>query len=167
MGVREFSSWSIISMEINNEKFKELQQPKDPSETNCVDLGVLEGCLCLCVLVNDVQDYVQVWVMQEYGVRESWTQCYVITHEKIVNAYCLSFGYSLKLTWSFENGEMLFRLHEGILVLYDPKHENAREPNISSLFSAGEENYFESLVSLHSGTYVGGEAEIKESIETW
>lgn len=35
-------------------------------------VGVLEGCLCLLAKVDKVG--VEVWVMQDYGVRESWTK---------------------------------------------------------------------------------------------
>ncbi|GMN27531.1 hypothetical protein TIFTF001_001681 [Ficus carica] len=37
-----------------------------------IDFGVIEGCLC--VYDPYVHDHIEVWVMKEFGVRESWTK---------------------------------------------------------------------------------------------
>ncbi|XP_026442955.1 F-box/kelch-repeat protein At3g23880-like [Papaver somniferum] len=138
----------MVSFNVNEERFEELQLPKQPFEKKniFVTLGLLKGCLCV---INSVDcDRFQIWRMQDYGVRESWNLCHVITNERIVNDSLLI------LVW-FKSGEILFQI-PGDLVFYDTKNGTAREPNIrsSSLVLMKQETYFESLVSLNSGTFV-------------
>ncbi|XP_026377748.1 F-box/kelch-repeat protein At3g23880-like [Papaver somniferum] len=115
----------IISLDISGEKFKELQTPKVSLEKKQLGLsvGVLKDCLSvLCSGVN-----VEVWVMQDYGVQESWTRHYTITHERILR------DCTLRLIWSFSSGEMLFTTggcYLTDLVLYDPNDGSARKPDM-------------------------------------
>ncbi|XP_026417431.1 F-box/kelch-repeat protein At3g06240-like [Papaver somniferum] len=143
----------LVSLDISNEIFKEVELPKEPSENDLVfrNLGVLKGCLCLFVV--DVGVCVEVWVMQNYGVRESWTKRYIVSDK---TKY-------LRLTWSFKNGEILFGGGYAGLYLYDSRDMLAK-PNFSRLSYLYQEGcYFESLVSLTSGTYVGEEKPIEKS----
>ncbi|XP_026429137.1 F-box protein CPR1-like [Papaver somniferum] len=66
---------------IINETFQEMALPEElepyteqPSKKYMfnIDVGVLEGCLCLVLNVYNVG--IDVWMMQEYGVRESWAK---------------------------------------------------------------------------------------------
>ena len=63
----------------NDNQFYEVQLP-DLSSFNNVDhilltnLGVLNGCLCLCSGHPMVTDPIDIWVMKEYNVKESWTR---------------------------------------------------------------------------------------------
>ncbi|XP_026441465.1 F-box protein CPR1-like [Papaver somniferum] len=139
----------IISMNISNEKFDEVQFPKELYDKNHfpMTIGVLEGCLCLVVTVS--MSGSEVWMMQEYGVRESWTQVYTIDNESI-----WSFpdtDYTLRLVHSFGNGQILLK-YGYRLVTYDPEHKRGRElqKNSSSMIHDSM-NYVESLVSLSFG----------------
>ncbi|XP_026421161.1 F-box protein CPR1-like [Papaver somniferum] len=144
----------LLSLDISDENFKEMQLPREIPELNKdMCLGVLQGCLCLLVSsdVNGVKNYSEVWEMLDYGVRESWTKRHVIAHESIINKQKY-----FRLVQSFKNDEFLL-LSDDILVLYDPKHGSARELKIDNVPFRNAETYFESLVSLNSGTYeVGG-----------
>lgn len=138
----------MVSFNINEERFEELQLPKQPFEKKnvFVTVGVLEGCLCV---INSIDpNYFQIWKMEAYGVRESWNLRHVITNERIANDSLLT------LAW-FKSGEFLFPI-PGDLVFYDAKNGTAREPNIhnSSLDLMEHVTYYESLVSLNSGTYL-------------
>ncbi|XP_026382104.1 F-box protein At3g07870-like [Papaver somniferum] len=75
----------LVSPNTSNEIFKEIELPKEPLDTGFKfrNLTVLEGCLCVFVNANCV--HLEVWVMQDYGVRESWTKRCVITHDKIMS----------------------------------------------------------------------------------
>lgn len=102
---------------------------------------------CLLAKVDKVG--VEVWVMQDYGVRESWTKRFIFNHERIVNTNYL------RLMRYFKNGQILLN-DCGNLVIYDMKHSSVREPNnFRSLTFYDADNYVESLVSLNSGTYLG------------
>ncbi|XP_028096477.1 F-box protein CPR1-like [Camellia sinensis] len=93
-------------------------------------LGALDGCLRVLVpLSNGCQD---VWVMKEYGVRDSWTK--ITIGSKIL---CLP-----------RTGQVLFETRRNKLMLFDPQEEKCRELVVrsgSSQFEAG--TYVESLVS--------------------
>lgn len=70
----------------------------------------------------------------------------------------------LKFIFSSKNGQILLA-GQGKLVLYDPKHGTAIGREMGSVLRfSSEENYFESLVSVNSGTYAR-KGEIEESIE--
>ncbi|XP_026459233.1 F-box protein CPR1-like [Papaver somniferum] len=148
----------LLSFDISNESFIDLQLlPKELSEKNTyMILGVLEGCFCILVdsYANGIRIHREVWKMLDYGVQESWTRRYIITHESIILNHIIF----LSPLWSFENGKILLKSF-GKLVLYDPEHRSARELNKHSSFTRLA---VESLVSLQSRTYVGGEARIEE-----
>ncbi|XP_026426112.1 F-box protein CPR1-like isoform X2 [Papaver somniferum] len=149
-------SEAIVCLDIGNQVFKEIQLPNEPlvrknDKRKFMTVGVLEGCLCVVANVTNLHS--EVWVMQDYGVQESWNKRYIITDERIMNDYLPH------LMWSFKSGELLFGLcSSDDLIIYDPKDESAGEPNMPSLTELYQEGcYYESLVSLGSGTYVGGE----------
>ncbi|XP_026397152.1 F-box protein CPR1-like [Papaver somniferum] len=78
---RRFSIVVVVSMNISNEKFKEMELPQEIRENDqSFNLGVLEGCLCSPV--RDVDRNLELWVMQDYGVRESWTKRYTVKNIK-------------------------------------------------------------------------------------
>ncbi|XP_026398474.1 F-box protein At3g07870-like [Papaver somniferum] len=140
----------LVSLDISNEIFKEIEPPKE-TYGSFYNLGTLEGCLCL--LSFDDDDGLNIWVMQNYGVQESWTKRFIMKHKQIVDDGNLRY-----MLWPFKSGEILFgsvTIGTAGLVVYDPEYESVKEPNISSLLSHQQELYFESLVSLKSSTYVG------------
>ncbi|XP_026458750.1 uncharacterized protein LOC113359308 [Papaver somniferum] len=136
----------IVVVDFSNEKCGELQLPEELLQMNHLrmTIGVLEGRLGVFVTVFEV--CFKVWVMQDYGVQESWIQCYAFARELITK------DYALKFMSTFRNGQILLKtVYE--LFLYDPKHSSGRKHRISSclrLLDAVE--YVESLVSLNSGT---------------
>ncbi|XP_026445704.1 uncharacterized protein LOC113346383 [Papaver somniferum] len=149
------SDFTLLSLDISDEIFNEMQLPEElleKDEDMSMVLGVLEGSLCALVssYINDVKIGYEVWEMLDYGVQESWTKLHVIAHESIISA-----NHYFRLVWSSKNGDILL-LSRRSLVLYDPKHGSAREIKINARF-LDTDSYFESLVSLNSGTYVGTE----------
>ncbi|XP_026429210.1 F-box protein CPR1-like [Papaver somniferum] len=147
----------IVSLDITNKKFYELNLPKEPLEKDLEfrNLGVLEGCLCLFVVNIGC---VEVWVMQDYGVQESWTKRYITNDETIVKEY-------MSLMWSFKSGEILLGGASIGLNLYYPENDMRAKPNINSRSTYLYKGvcYSQSLVSLASGTYVGREEPIEKS----
>ncbi|XP_026443983.1 F-box protein CPR1-like [Papaver somniferum] len=153
-------NYVILSLDISDENFKEMQIPKELSRNAAnqyLFLGVLEGCLCLLVSL-DVDGQFEVRKMLNYGVRETWTKCYVIAHDSLISKQ-----FCFRIVWSFENGEIIFLNGDG-LVLYDLKNGSATELNIPTcvkrvdglvfLEFVDTKNHFESLVSLISGSYI-------------
>ncbi|XP_026415858.1 F-box/kelch-repeat protein At3g06240-like [Papaver somniferum] len=99
---------------------------------------------------NEVDEVgVEVWVMQDYGVLESWTKRYVITIEIITD------GRSLSILWNFKDGEILF-MEDGGLILYDPKHGSAIERKLTCLTGVtSEKKYIET--NSASVSFLNGE----------
>ncbi|GMI96162.1 hypothetical protein like AT3G23880 [Hibiscus trionum] len=70
---RDTGSYIIVSLDLAHETYREVMQPcYGDDEADRRILGVLDGCLCLLC------DYwrrscADLWVMKEYGKRESWT----------------------------------------------------------------------------------------------
>ncbi|PIA31031.1 hypothetical protein AQUCO_05300099v1 [Aquilegia coerulea] len=75
----EFSS--IISLDVGKEKFQNIPA-KLFHNKECHRLGVLQGCLCTFVsrIKKNVQDCIDIWMMKEYGVEESWTKQFSVTN---------------------------------------------------------------------------------------
>ncbi|XP_026420693.1 F-box protein CPR1-like [Papaver somniferum] len=140
---RDKRSKLIISLDISDEKFKQVELPEGDLENSdfCMTVGALEGSLC----VLDGGDMVQleVWVMQDYGVRESWTKRYTITHEMLTKFSFWMCYLTVKLMGSFKSGEILFWT-DGKLVLYYPKHSSARVLAYCWKNVVDAMNYFES-----------------------
>ncbi|XP_026451061.1 F-box/kelch-repeat protein At3g06240-like [Papaver somniferum] len=153
----------IVSFDVSDERFKEVQLPNESWKHGCQaifleSLGVPEGRLC--VLVK--KDYfgpdarLEFWEMLDYGVEESWTRRYIITHEIIM------MDNNFRMMWSFKNGKFLF-LSSGTLALYDPEDGSVRGLNSKhDIYFMDGASYFESLVSLKSGTYFRGDDRVEE-----
>ncbi|GMP96427.1 hypothetical protein CsSME_00045082 [Camellia sinensis var. sinensis] len=98
------------------------------------ELGVLGGCLCVLVPGYGVCDYV--WVMKEYGMRDSWIK-FTINCNNFCKPLCLS-----------TTGEVLLEVSQRKLVLFNPQERKSKELVVRGspyLFEAG--TYMESLVS--------------------
>ncbi|KAI3955572.1 hypothetical protein MKX01_034894 [Papaver californicum] len=142
----------LVSFDIANERFVEVLLPKErltyPEEPledvkYVKNVGELGGRLCLLFHIFGVR--VDVWVMQEYGVRESWSKSFTITEETITKTFYL------RLKWNFVDNRILLQ-GDDKLILYDPKSDRYRkltdcESNMDAV------NYVTSLVSLNSGRY--------------
>ncbi|XP_026379956.1 F-box protein CPR1-like [Papaver somniferum] len=148
-----YYNFLLISLDISDDSFKEMQLPKEfLEESTGIILGELEGCLCALVSSDGYGALVhfEVWKMLDHGIRESMSERYVIVHDSFVST-----PFYFKLVWSFNNGEILF-LSWDKLVLYEPNKGSAQLKTCSSPLLKAE-YYFESLVSLNSGSYVGAE----------
>ncbi|XP_026444341.1 F-box/kelch-repeat protein At3g06240-like [Papaver somniferum] len=131
----------LVSFDIVHEKFEELALPEapmpyleEPLEDNTFNmrLGVFEGCLCLVFHVFSIR--VDVWMMQEYGVRESWVKCFASCLENLTTS-----KQSRLLWYYFKNSETLWKDYNcGDLVLYDPNNKIFRKLILDSDSAKGE-----------------------------
>ncbi|PSS04826.1 F-box protein [Actinidia chinensis var. chinensis] len=60
-------------------QFYEIQPPDysnfiNVAKIKLINLGVLNGCLCVCSNNRTVTAPIDIWVMKEYGAKESWTR---------------------------------------------------------------------------------------------
>ncbi|KAK5804766.1 hypothetical protein PVK06_032417 [Gossypium arboreum] len=135
--------FSIVSLDLAWETYKEVTQPCYGDGVDERTLGVLDGCLC--VLCSYRKLYADVWVMKEYGKRESWTKLVSIPYLPYERSEMFLTPVSVS-----KSGEILLRYGVNIL-LYNPKKNMFRIPMfpydvISYIRQA--EVYEESLVSL-------------------
>ncbi|XP_026386373.1 uncharacterized protein LOC113281760 [Papaver somniferum] len=115
----------IVSFGIHEENFNEVvvvpQIFDDYANNAPMRLGVLGGCLCIIRSYAGVN--IDVWVMKDYNVIESWTKLFVFQIPKHIMRID-----DVKIIWEFKNGEVLFITTKRTfatcmlccLVLYDP-----------------------------------------------
>ncbi|XP_026409922.1 F-box/kelch-repeat protein At3g23880-like [Papaver somniferum] len=158
VSVQGFSNSSILSFDTSNEKLTDVTLPEDSNvEMSHKTIGTLGGCLSL-FLVNEKWIQAEIWVMQDYGVRKSWTKLFTTVQKQTTNCPFWMPILSLK------NGDIPICNDAGF-VLCDPRNERVgkvssffRKNNITvrtfTMLMARPESYVESLVSLNSGAYV-------------
>ncbi|PRQ30953.1 putative F-box domain-containing protein [Rosa chinensis] len=107
----------IISLDLTSETYIEVPQPDYEYSSELAEVGASRGCLCLLAYDND--EYYDIWVMNEYGVRESWTKSIKIP-------FMWEFLGCLKpLTWFIENGEIILSIG-GNVASYNANRNSVR-----------------------------------------
>ncbi|KAL6536574.1 hypothetical protein OROGR_001818 [Orobanche gracilis] len=137
----EFSDWNIVSLDLNSEDYGTVEQPNYGEVFFDASLGVLRGCLCVICNYENVRS--DVWVLKEYGIKESWTKLVTIPYFGEAGK-----SFFLSPLCMLPNGEILLAVGTG-LVVYDPRASCFRyleTSNISAFLEA--DIYFESLVSF-------------------
>lgn len=153
--VNEAANRVIVSFDIGDENFKEMQLPFPLCEKRGrVDISDFALCLLggnLCLLGNPLNSAsVDVWILKEYGVMDSWTKVFSIS--------TLNTGINLRPIQSFQNGEILLckvwgifsNKHNEDLVLYNP---------ISRRTKFMDTRAYQKLDNVH--TYVGSLVSVK------
>lgn len=121
---------TIVSFDLKDEQFKLVSKPINRSNYH---LAVIGGCLAAAVSCG--YGKLEIWVMEKYDVKESWTKRFDIhgaylakipshdygmwrkpMHEKMVRVLCV-----------LKNGEILIEHRGGSLVKYDPKWKEFKD----------------------------------------
>nr|DAD20306.1 TPA_asm: hypothetical protein HUJ06_021769 [Nelumbo nucifera] len=109
----------VFSFDLRDEEYRVVPLPSFPDDSFRMNVRVLRGRLC--ILCNYYKFRVDIWVMNEYGVKESWSRQFSIAQPSVIR----SFEYLRPLCFS-KNGELLLEQDNNRLVLYDSKSERAR-----------------------------------------
>ena len=133
------SPLDIVSFDLENESYQNIWQPV-LGKHKCI-LGVLKGCLCIFAS-SDI--FLDVWVMKEYGDKESWTKSYNVT---CIRDWRESYT---KTLYSYEDNQMLIEIGSNKLKLsmYNYKSGTLKflgSQNINRWMAL--EIYIESLIS--------------------
>ncbi|KAF7837193.1 F-box protein [Senna tora] len=135
----------IYSFNFETEEFGSVPPPPGLDETHkgfsdYLRLGVLEGCLFLCVFGDDTTKF-DIWVMKDYGVKESWTKQLVIE-----NLYPrdLSPDYYEPIQF-FNNGDILMLYNYCEVVCYNTETKTFRCTNLTRT-----RNLFDSIAHIPS-----------------
>ncbi|MED6206706.1 hypothetical protein PIB30_029441 [Stylosanthes scabra] len=135
------SSWIIVSLDLQKESYREILPPDyEKEESSTPTLGVLNECLCMSY--DHKRTHFVVWVMKDYGVRESWIKLVTVPYLPNPEDFSYSGPYYVS-----DKGEVLL-MFEFDLVLFDPSDRSFKYPRIQNgkgWFDA--EVYVETLVS--------------------
>ncbi|XP_026441262.1 F-box protein CPR1-like isoform X2 [Papaver somniferum] len=113
------------------------------------NVAVWGDCIGITCIWGSVK--IDVWVMQEYGVKESWIKKYTTT-QLPSRAQEILFWRPL---WCFSNSEILIDTGGRRLFLYEPTTERVRLVLVHDfIMSNSRQSYVESIVSLGSATYL-------------
>lgn len=113
----------IVSFNLENESYQKILQP-DYGEVDAhrLTLAVLRDCLCM-ISGNDV------WLMKEYGKKESWTKLFTVSYK----------SHSLtKAIYMFEDDQVLLQTlgnWKRKLIVYDPRNDTYKCINNKSIYN--------------------------------
>ena len=134
--IRE-KKYSIVSFDLGNESYQSVLLPNigEIHDRHKVVLGVLRDCLCLIVRHD-------VWIMKEYGNKESWTKLFTTSYLRDPNkAYSLT-----KAVYIYEDDKVLLQTYgdwNSKLIVYDYRKSAFKFTKIAS----SPEVCVESLIS--------------------
>ncbi|XP_050368928.1 F-box/kelch-repeat protein At3g06240-like [Argentina anserina] len=111
----------IISLDLASKTYIEVPQPDYENFSYLAEVGASRGCLCL--LAYDNFDYCDIWVMNKYGVGESWIKSIRISYWLGDERNYL--GHLKPLTWFIENGEIVLSIG-GNLASYNANRNSVR-----------------------------------------
>ncbi|KAL3645396.1 hypothetical protein CASFOL_010576 [Castilleja foliolosa] len=121
------SSKFIVYFDFHTEKFREFPAPVGfrRNYMQGTSIGVLGGCL---YVTNDSSHF-DIWVMKEFGCRESWTKLFSIDMESIMGMYLEN---SLRPLQILSDGKILMIRDYRVLMKFDPETKDFRFLEISS-----------------------------------
>ncbi|KAL2458312.1 F-box protein [Forsythia ovata] len=113
----------IVSFDLSDDSFRQIQKPES-GDLRCwfsSHVVVLGGCLCVFVHVplHPGNEVIDIWVMKEYGVQESWVKEYTIgpNYSPSYIGPKLRKSYSIWRNLSWESVRILCLLKNGEILL--------------------------------------------------
>ncbi|KAL0283989.1 UNVERIFIED_CONTAM: F-box protein CPR1 [Sesamum angustifolium] len=135
--------WDIFSFDLEREVYGVVEQPSYPQGGFKPSLGVIDGCLC--VLCDCCDNRLDVWLLKEYGVRESWSRVLTIPGPR--DSWTGPFSTPLYIG---PVGAILV-VNGFIFVVHNPKDNGFKSARIVNFVGIrGADVFVESLVSLVS-----------------
>ncbi|KAM7507990.1 hypothetical protein LguiA_018443 [Lonicera macranthoides] len=141
---------SVVSFDLGEESFKLTPMPifpapeKDPLPLKLASLNGLVNVIYSTIIYSESNTYFEVWVMKEWGVKESWTRKYIA---KLPGKFLMARG-----LWT--KGELIIE-HEGSMYLYDPNSQQTIDFQFRGYRNRALEAfiYKESLVPINENAY--------------
>ena len=135
-------SYFVVSFDLRKESYQKILLPDcGEADVNLSNLGVLRDWLCM-IYGHDV------WVMKEYGNKESWTKLFTVSYmQGPGKSYTL-----IKAIYMFEDEQVLLEYIEPgdsykKLTVYDPRNGTFKFTNFQNKSVHALEVCVESLIS--------------------
>lgn len=119
----------IVAFDLVAEEFYQLPLPDSVNVSYAnvhVDVGSLEGCLCVFRFYNLV--YVDMWMMKEHAVKESWTKLFSVQEPTPTR----SFLFLRPLGYSRNGVKLLLEVRREKLVWFDLETNSLRTVKIDT-----------------------------------
>ncbi|XP_043712433.1 F-box protein CPR1-like [Telopea speciosissima] len=113
----------IVSFDLKNEEFGEVPLPEFVDSKFHMTVGVLGGKLCM--VCNFERVCVEVWIMKDYGIRDSWEKQFSIKQPSRLRSFM-----SVSPICYSKNGEIVLAKASGELFMYDPRRGRVRKLRI-------------------------------------
>ncbi|KAK2640839.1 hypothetical protein Ddye_022602 [Dipteronia dyeriana] len=122
----------VISFDLTEEKFRWIELPSfDCTFASNCHLVALEGCLSAVHHLGD--EGIDIWVMKEYEVEESWIKKYAIGMYVPASLVEPTRPHINKVVCILNMGKILLHCNNGAFVLYNPESEQFNDLTISGL----------------------------------
>ncbi|GAU19577.1 hypothetical protein TSUD_303900 [Trifolium subterraneum] len=141
----------IVSLDLEKESYQKISPP-DLEKDGFWDLAMVRDCLCIFARSDFFDQNIgcykfclDVWIMKEYGIKESWTKLYHFPYLGYQYPYLKTVYISDddQLLFSFDNNDQLK------WAVYNSKNGNVKIPKIQhGNYWMHPEVYVESLISL-------------------
>lgn len=107
---------AILWFDVGDEVFRVIPFPDQfgRDQRGVRYLKILSGCLSI-VNCSSFGNRAEIWVMLDYGVKESWTKCFTWKDSEVRS------GNYQPLRYQLRDGKLLFSCNCHDLRLYDPK----------------------------------------------
>ncbi|KAA8516860.1 hypothetical protein F0562_017322 [Nyssa sinensis] len=104
----------IAGFDIGTEEYRLVPQPEYENKKFLMNIGVLGECLC--ILCNYYLVGVDIWVMKEYGVKESWTKLFSVVQPSVTRSFW--YVWPRPIAYSKSRREVLLALdYDGLFCL--------------------------------------------------
>ncbi|THG03641.1 hypothetical protein TEA_014491 [Camellia sinensis var. sinensis] len=117
----------VAAFDLTNEEYRLVPQPEFSDEGFYICVGELDGCLC--IFCNYDQVRFDVWVMKDYGVKESWSKLFSIAKPQGIRL----FDSVTPVAYSKSGGEVLLVQDNDNLIWFDLEHKTVKNINIHGL----------------------------------
>lgn len=133
----------IVGFNLESEDFRVVPQPDVSDQSFEMDVAALDGCLCMVANYKDT--CVDVWIMNKYGMKDSWAKLFSILQADVPQ----SIGFMWPLTYCQGGGQILVQQDKKFLFWYDVKRKVVQKIQIQGMPSSLEtEVCFNSLVPV-------------------
>ncbi|KAK7292458.1 hypothetical protein RIF29_08239 [Crotalaria pallida] len=113
----------IVAFDLVQESFREVPLPETGNVNGIYGMEVVLLGGCLCMIETRGSESIDVWVMKEYGSRESWSKLLSLTDMKSVKP----------LGYSRDGGQVLLEKNRKKLCWYDLKTKQVTYVNVPGL----------------------------------